>query len=450
MRNISIFLGYVLFMLIVTSFTKLESNLQRFTVSDRNIKSSRGALSIAATWIWAPALFVASTQAYLNGIRGFAYFFIPNILSLVLFGVLSMKIRERFPNGYTLPEYMGKKYSGRVKGLYEVEMLILAMCSMGVQLYAGGKIVSYLTGLDMFIVTLLLAGVALLYSMKNGIEASIITDAIQMIILVIGCVVIVPYLVAHNGGIDTISNGIHGLGKQRGLELFVGFGLPTTIGLLAGPVGDQSFWQRAFSLKKSEIRKSYFKGAAIFAVVPFFMAIIGFLAAGSNFIPENNGMVNLEYIDSVAPVMIPLFVLMVICGLSSTIDSNLCSVSSIFIERTGEMKAGKKAMLAITILGMLIANVPSQSITKLFLFYGILRSSVFIPTLYTICSKREIPEKSVFRGILFSMMFGCTVFYMGVSSGSLPVKLIGTLSTMLIPLFYICFGGVGIEKEETI
>ena len=37
------------------------------------------AMSIAATWIWSPAIFVSSSIAYFNGLYGFLWFLIPNI-----------------------------------------------------------------------------------------------------------------------------------------------------------------------------------------------------------------------------------------------------------------------------------------------------------------------------------------------------------------------------------
>ena len=59
------------------------------------------AMSIAATWIWAPAIFVASSTAYFNGIYGFLWFLIPNVLTLILFGYFSQKfIKEKYQESF--------------------------------------------------------------------------------------------------------------------------------------------------------------------------------------------------------------------------------------------------------------------------------------------------------------------------------------------------------------
>lgn len=48
-------------------FTKKENNVERFCVGSRKENWVVSALSIAATWIWAPALFVSTEKAYTTG-----------------------------------------------------------------------------------------------------------------------------------------------------------------------------------------------------------------------------------------------------------------------------------------------------------------------------------------------------------------------------------------------
>lgn len=47
--------------------TKEEKDVERFCVGNRNIGWVMSALSIAATWIWAPALFTSTENAYTRG-----------------------------------------------------------------------------------------------------------------------------------------------------------------------------------------------------------------------------------------------------------------------------------------------------------------------------------------------------------------------------------------------
>lgn len=450
--NISLIL-YAIAMIVGTFiFTNFKETKESFLVADRNIEKSQCAFSISATWIWAPALFVASSQSYLKGWQGFAWFFIPNILTLILCGNLSLKIREKFPNGYTLPEYMGTFYSKRVKTLYNTEMIILAILSMAVQFVAGGKILALITGISFLKMTVLLGIIALTYSLFSGIKASIFTDYLQMILMLAISIGIVPILVFKTGGIPNIINGLGGINRdyfnlfsRNGWELFLTFGLTTTIGLLSGPIGDQSFWQRTFTMKKSDIKSAYKKAAIIFAIIPFLMALIGFAAAGNNYIPLDNGIVNLEFITKhMNSTFVIFFIIMLISGLSSTLDSNLCAISSIVaieIKKGNPMLNARISMILLTIAGLLIANVPGVPIVTLFLIYGVLRTSVFASTVITILSEIKYKESNIFYGILIAMIIGVPMFVLGTTFKNQNVSLFATLFTLIFPYLIIKIGG---------
>src|SRR6186713_1952026 len=77
-----------------------------FLVAWRNVSWPMAAPSIAASWIWAPALFVSVQKSYELGLPGIFWFTVPNILALVIFALLAPRIRRLIPNGYTLPDWI--------------------------------------------------------------------------------------------------------------------------------------------------------------------------------------------------------------------------------------------------------------------------------------------------------------------------------------------------------
>lgn len=323
MQGIIVLIVYALLMVGATkAFTKREDGGESFHVGHRNMGMVVSAMSIAATWIWAPALFTSAEKAYSNGIAGLFWFLVPNILCLILFIPFARKIRRDMPDGITLSGYMYKKYKSEpVKRVYLFQLTTLTILSTAVQLLAGGKILSTATGLPLWAMTIVLAVIAFSYSQISGIKASVFTDAIQMVFLLLACAIFVPWALKLNGGAAAIqiagASGDYGyLFSEKGLEVFLGFGLPTAIGLFAGPFGDQCFWQRAFSIRKDRIGRSFGLGAVMFAVVPLSMGILGFIAAGTGFIPTDTGMVNFELIKAIFPawVIIP-FMFMLISGL---------------------------------------------------------------------------------------------------------------------------------------
>ena len=401
---------------------KPSTTKDNYLVADRQVGFWRSGFSVAATWIWAPALFIATQKAYQQGMAGLFWFTVPNIACLVIFAYFAIKLRNMFPRGYTLSQFILKNYSKRVQNLYLIQLGGLAICQFAVQLLAGGAVVSYLTGLDFFLVTLILTAIAFGYSYISGIRASILTDYWQMWLILAVVVLIVPWIVISGGGWQTVSNGFGGISGEFRLPLHPGvaysFGIAVTIGLLAGPFGDQSFWQRTFATKKKEIKKAFICSAIVFGVVPIFTGLIGFVAAGLG-IEGKPQLINIITAQMLLPTWVLLpFAFMLISGLVSTLDSALCSVSSLIghdiaeRQKVNSMKYAKVGMVVLAISGLLIANIPDMKILYLFLFYGTLRASTLIPTVLTII-KGKLSEQGMFYGICLALFVGAPLMAYG-------------------------------------
>ena len=436
-----IILLYGLIMLGVSVYILKPSTTKlNYLVADRKIGWLQSGFSVAATWIWAPALFVATLKAYTQGIAGLFWFTVPNIACLLIFTWFAIKIRELCPKGFTLSSFMKDTYSPRVQNMYLIELTGLAVCQFAVQLLAGGAVIAYLTGLDFFVITLMLSIIALSYSFISGVRASILTDYWQMWLILVVVVVVVPWIVVAGGGWATVMDGIGGVsGKYSNpfnAEVAYSFGIVVTIGLLAGPFGDQSFWQRTFATKKKEIKKAFICSAIVFGVVPIFTGLIGFVAAGLG-LEGKPQLINIITAEHLLPkwVLLP-FAIMLISGLVSTLDSALCSVSSLVghdlaqRNKVDSMKYAKVGMVLLGVAGLVIANIPDMKILYLFLFYGTLRASTLIPTVLTII-KGKLSEQGMFYGICIALFIGAPLMAYGNFGGGLHYKVVGAIFTVL-------------------
>ncbi len=310
------------------------------------------------------------------------------------------------------------------------------------QLLAGGKILSSIANLPFITTTIILGIIALSYSFIGGIKASIITDSVQMVFMLISCFIFVPW-VLNIEGIETLKAGLGGISgdyrnifDENGLNVFINFGLASAIGLIAGPFGDQTFWQRTFAIKESKLKQSFLLGTFIFTLVPLSMSILGFVSAGKGYIAVDSGVVNLEIITNILPswTVYP-FVFMLISGLLSTIDSNLCAISSLVFDNTKEnsninsLKLSKLSMIILMIIGIFIANIQGLTMTYLFLFYGTLRSSTLLTTVMTL-NGLKLDEKGVYVGVIVALAIGLPIFAYGNINGINIVKIMGSLLTV--------------------
>ena len=123
MFGIIVLAAYALLMIGVTLiFTRRATSAESFHVADRRIGATVAAMSIAATWIWAPSLFTSSEMAYTRGVPGMFWFLVPNVLCLIIFIPFAKKIRRQYPEGITLTGYMAERYrSPKVKGVYSFQ-----------------------------------------------------------------------------------------------------------------------------------------------------------------------------------------------------------------------------------------------------------------------------------------------------------------------------------------
>jgi Na+/proline symporter len=428
-----------------------------FLVADRTISEWLAAFSIASSWIWAPSLFVSAQKAYLEGIVGLFWFTVPNILTLVLFAHFSEAVRSKIPKGYTLTAHIKELYGKRTHGLYMVQNFVLLIGCLAVQMLGGGKILAAISGLSYPIITLLLAVMAISYTMLYGLKASIITDWFKMGLLLLLLAIIVPWAVTAAGGLHIVAAGLGGksgaftsLFSDKGISVFWNFGLATTIGLLSGTFSDQAFYQRTFAVTEGRVKGAYYKGAFLFALVPLSMSLLGFIMAGSGAAVSDPSMVNLAAIKAFLPAWAVLFfVFLLVSALLSAMDSHLTAASSIVghdlttHRTTGDpdktsreedfyaLNRGRLGMIAITIVAIGIANIPGMQILWLFLFNGVFKSSTMLPTILTVLSRRRWSESGVFYGILTSLLIGMPIFVYGSLNKNTPFIVAGALIAVL-------------------
>lgn len=433
---------------IIFMLQKREQTKEEFLVANRCAPWLLTAFSMAATWVWAPSMFTAAEKAYTQGFAGVFWFVVPNVLTLVLFAFFANKMRKLRPEGWTFSDYIREKYSNRAHNMFLVESFGLQICSLAVQLLAGATIFHKVTGLPFFWTTIILVSIPLLYSLTRGIRGNIASDFVKMGFIAIVLLLGLPIMTS-NAGADTFFNGLGGLtGEYRhlfdstGIAVMLSFGLPTTIGLLSGTFGDQMFWQRVFCVRPNHVKRTMVTAAFIFAIVPVSLSCFGFFAAGAHLPIADTQLVNVGAVIAFTPKwFLYLFFLLILSGLISTVDSILCAVSSVAghdIVNRIEEKTGRKldsvaiariTMVLVSICAVCVANIPGITITYLFLFYGTLRSSVMLPTIFAI-KGYKMSESGLFYGILASLAVGLPIFAIGNLNGWVPMIVSGSLLTI--------------------
>ena len=432
-----------------------KKDQDEFLLASRGIGVVPGAMSIAASWIWAPALFVAAQKAYEQGLPGLLWFTVPNVLSLIVFAPLAFRIRTVLPAGYTLPEFMRARHGRAVHALYVIQFFGLQICSFAVQILAGSVLIQTITGLSFHLIAFALVLIALSYSVMGGVRASVVTDFVQMALILAVAWITVPWAVINAGGISAVTAGLGGIGGTftNPFDPWVAysFGIPVTIGLLSGPIGDQMHWQRAFALRANkDVIKTFMFGAGIFLLVPLTLSLLGFVAANESISAgwsiESNQLIGPITVAHLLPqFMLVVFSVMLLSGLCSTLDSILCAASALTTVDLGglsndvsKVSTARIGMLATAAVGLGIACIPGLQIVHLFLFYGTWRASTMILTVLSLFWSR-LNSNAVFAAILASLLLGAPIYAAGAMFQNPHLSVAGSLLVVLIG-FGVCVG----------
>jgi Na+/proline symporter len=409
------------------------------------------AMSVAATWIWAPALFVSSQQAYENGLAGVFYFCFCNTITLGIFGWVAQRAdRQLQRQGYTFPQVIRQRFDKKTHAIYLVVFLAVLLCSFATQLLAASSLLATYTGLPPLAISVTITVLVLSYSLYRGLVASIATDVVQLAVIYVGALVVVPLAISRAGGFHLVQSGLGGVSGEHlsplDAKVFLGFGVFVSINHLFALYADQMHWQRAFAIRAGQQASTYRLAMLCFLVVPVGLSLLGFLAAGlvrsGQLVVKNPGLVGSEVIQALLPGWaMALFALVILCGLMSTLDSIVMALASIATVdllgtsarddgSTTDLKRIRIAMIVMSLLGLGLASVPGITILGMFLFYGMLRLAVATPTLAVIFDSR-VTSRGVFSGVLLAVVVAVPTYLVGVSWDSFTLKLGATLVAVL-------------------
>jgi urea-proton symporter len=453
----------VAYVIVTTSVARLlgKATVDSFLVANRKAPWWVAGPSIAAGWTQAIALMISVQTSYENGLAGIFWFTVPNVFAVLVFIWLGPKIRKKIPDGYSLPEWMFVRFSdARVTLLYIFVYFYYQVMTCAVQIYAGGSLLSAATGISPYILMPLVLTMTLLYCIVSGLQASLVTDFLQLsgLLLIGGSVVT---LVVRAAGGEIKFDGVTGLGGLNPFDYRIALtaGVIQSIGLISGAIGDQPFWQRCFAVPPNQIRRSFLFGAFLFAIIPVGLAFLGFTAAAPSVgltLPAgfDRSLVGIAIVKHLlAPGVATLFIFLLLATLCSSLDSALVASSSLYkLARTHpwlqgrteghfSVLQGRIAMVAVGLIGLLIAvlvkAVPSLDLKYLWWFLNTIGACVVVPTVLSLFWDR-LSASGIIAGSVTGLVVGLPlVVYASVNGYNF--LLAGTYFGVLLVSLLSCY-----------
>jgi len=435
----------LIFTIIGLAYSKKYKGINNYLTASRSIGIFSLTTSFIASALGAWILFGPASAATWGGIGAVIGYALGTAFPMIFLIFLGKKIRDEFPKGSTLIEFLRKRFK---KSLYKI-ILLMTIFYMFVFLCAEvtaiALLINYISGTAFWITSLIILIATLTYTLYGGLRASIFTDVIQSIIILVLLLISFSYLMS----LSDSQFSLNFISKNNPHLLSVSYipnytaGLTFFIAVAATNLFHQGNWQRVYAAKNKKVlkRSLLFSFIAIIPIV-LFMGFSGLVAISvdPNVVPDLGFFSLLLKNQGVF-----LSIVIIVLGLSltiSTVDTLVNAISSLiivdiksvfnFANKTDYLKFSKYFMIFISIITFFIAS-KGFSVLYLFLLADLFCCAFVVTVFYSFYNK-YLNEKIAYISIAIGLIGGFLLFPVPDFSKSLLVGIM--ISIDFFPSFF--------------
>ena len=417
--TISLVLGLsFLFIIFGIYYSKKHQGINNYLLANRSVGIFSLTASLVSSALGTWILFGPASAATWGGVGAVIGYSLGTAFPLFALIFLAKKFRKFYPNCRTLIEVIRLKYG---KNLYKL-ILLLSIFYMTIFLIAEvtavAMLLNYISGTKLWITALVIISSSLIYTLYGGLRASIFTDNIQFIILLILIILAFSYLISFNQ--DQFN--FNYINKNKPLLLSINYipnftaGITFFIAVAATNLFHQGNWQRVYAAQNDKVLKNSLIFSCIIIIpIVFLMGYSGLVAisTNSNIVPDL-AFFELLFKDQFFTISIIVIFLSISLTVSS-IDTIINAISSLIIvdgvkiiKFNNSLLISKQIIIIICLFAFLIA---SQGISILYLFLiADLLCCAGVMTVFYGFYNRNFSEKSAYLSIIFGLTIGLLLF----------------------------------------
>ena len=413
--------------------SKKFSGLNNYLTANRDIGLFSLSTSLVASALGAWILFGPVAAATWGGIGAVIGYSLGTAFPMIFLIFLGKKIRKDFPKGSSLIEFMKKKFGKSLFKLILLMTIFYMFIFLCAEVTAVAVLINYISGTELWITALIVLLATLTYTLYGGLRASIFTDNIQMIVIVVLLLISFSYISSFTGNefsFKFIQKNNPQLLSASYIPSYTS-GLTFFIAVAATNLFHQGNWQRVYAAKNYEtLKKSLI--ISFFIIVPI-VFLMGFIGMVSFSIDATNrpdlGFFTLllkEQKESLSLIIIILGLALTI----STVDTLVNAISSLFVidgKATFKFKADylKLSKYFIVFLSLITFFIASKGFDILYLFLlADLFCCAFVLTVFYSFYNNKIKEKTAYISIIIGLIGGFLIFPFPDFSKSLLVGVI--------------------------
>lgn len=381
-------------------------NAEDYLVAGRRLPLSLSAATLFATWFGAGTMLTATDEVRDSGLRATALEPIGAGLCLVVAG-LFFASRLWTMHLITLPDFYRRRFGLRAEILASVIMVPGYFGWIAAQFVALAGILGLFWGIPLVHGLWLVAAIGTAYTLLGGMWSVTMTDAAQLVFILIGLAVLAVTVLAELAGSGPLWSGFSRLVEDlpadklvlvptEDFASFVGWMSVLAIGIL-GNIPGQDLTQRMFASRTANIARSACVIAGIAYVVLGFIPVLSGLAADALRLDTGDtATLPALAVALLSPPMQIVFVLAVTSAVMSTIESAILAPSTVLSNnllrkvwpRQPVLRLSYAATLTIAAASLGVAYLGQDAYELLETAYAVGMVGLFVPLTIGLYSAR--------------------------------------------------------------
>ena len=408
-----------LFLFIGIFYSRKKISLNTYLVSNRNVGVFNLSATLIASSLGAWILFGPPTAATWGGfgsVIGYALGAAFPMIALIFFG---KKLRVLLPKGRSLTELVLKRFGKNLFKLIFSLMIFYLFIFLCAEVTAISKLIYYISGLDVWISATIILSFTLIYVLFGGLRATIRSDGIQFIAIILLFFYLIFALFLQNNNNLNLNIFEENFIKFDSKSLITSFqfGFVFFIAVAATNLFHQGNWQRVYAAKSEKILVK----SLLISFFVIFVIVLGLGLTGSisklNGLKFNEDLAFFSIILNKSDIFVSLIMLIFsLCLTISTVDTLLNSISSLTIVHSKDFfnfkylkdkKLSNVILILLSILCLIIA-LYQLSVLYLFLLADLLCCACVYVIFKGFYQKKIYPSQSfilIMIGLLLGLLF---------------------------------------------
>ena len=409
----------LVFVIFGVLYSKKYQGLENYLVANRSVGVFSLTTSLVASALGAWILFGPASAATWGGIGAVIGYALGTAFPLFILVFLGEKFRKLYPKGKTLIEVVRLRFGTKLFKLILFLTVFYMFIFLIAEVTAVSILVNYISGTTLWITALIVIVSSLVYTLYGGLRASIFTDNIQFIIILILLLISFINLISFNFNefnFEFIKQNKPDLLSFDYLPNFTA-GLTFFIAVAATNLFHQGNWQRVYAAQNNKVlKKSLIVSFLIIIPIVFFMGFSGLVAVSINstVVPD---LAFFSLLLKEQTLMLSVIVIVLAISLTiSSIDTLINAISSLIVVDGSKvlnfkgdyLKLSKYFIICLSIIAFAIAS-KGLSILYLFLLADLLCCAAVLTVFYSFYDKK-LNEKNAYLSILIGLFVGLILF----------------------------------------